>query len=221
MSRRKSPSGKVVAFDRMRYSSAYRFWIHAIQPESAVQGSLQSDDSFLCEPEAKSKEIILETVENGKYVTVEYTGKLGNGDVFDSSEGRQPLEVHMGAGEMIKGFESQLLGMAVNDKKVFTISPEDAYGQKNPSLTQSVPRAEVPPQMEVQVGMVIGLMTQQGERIPARITELTDENIILDLNHPLAGESLTFEIEVVGISDEPTQECGDCCSCGHSDGCGD
>jgi peptidylprolyl isomerase len=167
----------------------------------------------LCEPEAKPKEIILETVENGKYVSVEYTGKLGNGDVFDSSEGRQPLEVHMGAGEMIKGFESQLLGMAVNEKKVFTISPEEAYGQKNPEMMQSIPRAEVPPQMEVQIGMVIGLMTPQGERIPARIVQMDDEQLTLDLNHPLAGESLTFEIEVVGISNEPTQECGSSCDC--------
>ena len=187
--------------------------MHAIQTDNAFWGSLRNDGSFLCEPEAKSKEIILEIVENGKYVAVEYTGKLGNGEVFDSSEGRQPLEVHMGAGEMIKGFESQLLGMAVNEKKVFTISPEDAYGPRNPEMMQSVPRSEVPPQMDVQIGMVIGLMTSQGERIPARIVKLDDEQLTLDLNHPLAGETLTFEIEVIGISNEPTQECGGSCDC--------
>jgi peptidylprolyl isomerase len=167
----------------------------------------------LCEPEAKPKEIILEKVENGLYVSVEYTGKLGNGEVFDSSTGRQPLEVHMGAGEMIAGFESQLLGMAMNEKKVFTISPDDAYGQKNPELMRSIPRSQVPPQMEVEVGMVIALSTPQGERMPARIVELDDKEMTLDLNHPLAGESLTFEIEVVGISNEPTQECGGSCDC--------
>jgi peptidylprolyl isomerase len=157
----------------------------------------------------------LETVENGLYVSVEYTGKLANGEVFDSSEGRQPLEVHMGAGEMIKGFESQLIGMAVNEKKVFTISPEDAYGPKRPDLTRSISRSEVPPKMNVQVGMVIGLMTPQGERVPARIVQLDGDQLTIDLNHPLAGESLTFEIEVVGITDTPTQECGDCsCDCG-------
>jgi peptidylprolyl isomerase len=157
----------------------------------------------------------LETVENGLYVSVEYTGKLANGEVFDSSEGRQPLEVHIGAGEMIKGFESQLMGMAVNEKKVFTISPEDAYGPQRPDLTRSISRSEVPPKMDVQVGMVIGLMTPQGERVPARIVQLDDSQMTIDLNHPLAGESLTFEIEVVGISDTPTQECGDCdCDCG-------
>jgi peptidylprolyl isomerase len=175
----------------------------------------------LREPKAKPKEIILEKVENGKYVSVEYTGKLGNGEVFDSSEGRQPLEVHMGAGEMINGFESQLLGMSVNDKKVFTLSPEDAYGQKNPDMMKSIPRSEVPPKMDVQIGMVIGLMTQQGERIPARIVKLDDETLTLDLNHPLAGESLTFEIEVVGISDTSTQECGGSCDCCSGSSCGD
>jgi len=162
----------------------------------------------------------LEIVENGNYVSVAYTGKLGNGEVFDSSDGRQPLEVHMGAGEMIKGFEVQLLGMALNEKKVFTISPEDAYGPKNASLTQLVPRASVPPQIDPQIGMVIGLMTPQGERVPARIIRMDDQQITLDLNHPLAGESLTFEIEVVGISDTPTEECSDCSECGCSGSCG-
>jgi peptidylprolyl isomerase len=176
----------------------------------------------LCEPEEKQKEIILEKVEDGHYVSVEYTGKLTNGDVFDSSEGRQPLEVHMGAGEMIKGFEAQLIGMCINDKKVFTILPEEAYGTKNPELTRTIPRSEVPPEMELELGMTIGLVTPQGERMPARIIQLDDSQLTIDLNHPLAGESLTFEIEVVGISNTPTQECGDCsCECGCSSDCGD
>jgi len=174
---------------------------------------------FLREPEAKQKEIILDIVENGKYVSVAYTGKLGNGEVFDSSEGRTPLEVQIGAGDVIKGFEAALMGMALNEKKVFTIPPEDAYGTKKPNLKQIVPRASVPPQMDPQVGMMIGLMTPQGERVPARIAQVDDQQITLDLNHPLAGEALTFEIEVVGISDTPTQECSDCSSCGCSDGC--
>jgi peptidylprolyl isomerase len=173
----------------------------------------------LREPEAKLKEIILEKVENGNYVSVEYTGTLGTGEVFDSSQGRQPLEVHMGAGQMIKGFEVQLMGMALNEKKVFTLQPEDAYGTKSAELTQSIPRSEIPSDMDVQVGMILGLITPQGNQVPARIVQLDDESLTMDLNHPLAGESLTFEIEVVGISDTPTQESRDChsgcdCSCG-------
>jgi len=159
----------------------------------------------------------LEKVENGNYISVEYTGTLSSGEVFDSSVGRQPLEVHMGAGQMIGGFEAQLLGMALNERKVFTIPPEDAYGPKNAELIQSIPRSEVPPKMDVQIGMTIGLVTPDGHRVPARVVQVDDGELRLDLNHPLAGESLTFEIEVVGISNTPTQEsmsCHEGCNCG-------
>jgi peptidylprolyl isomerase len=160
----------------------------------------------------------LEKVENGTYTSVEYTGTLGSGQVFDSSNGRQPLEVHMGAGQMIKGFEAQLMGMALNEKKVFTLSPEDAYGSRNAELMQSIPRSEIPPDMDVKVGMIVGFITPEGDQVPARIIQIDEEQLIVDLNHPLAGESLTFEIEVVGISDTPTQESASChsgcdCSC--------
>jgi len=158
----------------------------------------------------------LEKVENGTYISVEYTGTLGNGQVFDSSKGRQPLEIHMGAGEMIKGFEAQLMGMALNEKKMFTLSPEDAYGPRNADMMQSIPRSEVPPDMDAQVGMIVGLITSEGNQVPARIVGLDDEQLTMDLNHPLAGESLTFEIEVVGISSTPTQESTGChsgCEC--------
>lgn len=158
----------------------------------------------------------MERVENGTYVSVEYTGTLGNGDVFDSSNGRQPLEIQMGAGQLIRGFEAQLMGMALNEKKVFTLLPEDAYGERNDDLMQSMPRSEVPPDMELEIGMVVGLVTPEGNHVPARVVELDDENLTMDLNHPLAGESLTFDIEVVGISDTPTQEpegCPSGCDC--------
>ncbi len=162
----------------------------------------------------------MEKVEDGAYISVEYTGTLGDGQVFDSSHGRQPLEVHMGAGQMIKGFESQLMGMALNEKKVFTVPPENAYGPRNADLMQSIPRSEVPPEMDVQVGMIVGLITPEGNKVPARIVRLDDEHLTMDLNHPLAGESLTFEIEVVGISSTSTQESMSCsCGCECSGDC--
>jgi peptidylprolyl isomerase len=162
----------------------------------------------------------VEKVENGMFVSVDYKGSLENGEVFDTSQGRQPLEVQMGAGQLIKGFEKELMGMAVNDKKVFTLDPENAYGQRDENLTQSFARSEVPPEMNPQVGMTVGLHTPEGRQVPARITHVDDEKLTLDLNHPLAGESLTFEIEVVGISSTRTQSptgCGSGCSC--SSGC--
>ncbi len=162
----------------------------------------------------------MEKVENGMFVSVDYKGSLQNGEVFDTSHGRQPLEIQMGAGQLIKGFENELLGMAINEKKVFTLDPEDAYGQKDENLTQSFARSEVPPEMNPRVGMTVGLYTPEGRQVPAKITHVDDEKLTLDLNHPLAGESLTFEIEVVGISNTPTQtpmSCGSGCSC--SSGC--
>jgi peptidylprolyl isomerase len=162
----------------------------------------------------------VEKVENGIFVSVDYKGTLENGQVFDTSQGRQPLEIQMGAGQLIKGFETELMGMALNEKKVFTLTPEDAYGQRDESLTQSFPRSEVPPGMNPQVGMTIGLTTPEGRQVPAQIVHLDDDKLTMDLNHPLAGESLTFEIEVVGISTTSTQPpmaCGSGCDC--SSGC--
>jgi peptidylprolyl isomerase len=158
----------------------------------------------------------VEKVENGTFVSVDYKGSLQNGEVFDTSHGSQPLEIQMGAGQLIKGFEKELLGMAVNEKKVFTIEPEEAYGQRDENLTQSFARADVPPELNPRKGMTVGVRTPEGHQVPARITHVDDEKLTLDLNHPLAGETLTFEIEVKGISSTPTRSpsaCGSGCSC--------
>lgn len=158
----------------------------------------------------------MDKVKNGLYVSVDYRGTLQNGDVFDDSHGRQPLEVHMGVGQLIAGFENQLMGMALNDKKSFTLDPEDAYGPRDESLTRDFARADLPAEMEPRVGMMIALQSPEGQQMPAKITHLDDEKLSVDLNHPLAGESLTFEIEVVGISESPTRShagCGSGCAC--------
>ena len=158
----------------------------------------------------------MEKVENGLYVSVDYKGTLQNGEVFDSSHGRQPLEVQMGVGQLIAGFENELMGMALNDKKVFTLDPENAYGQRDESLMRDFARADLPPEMEPKVGMMLALQSPEGQQMPAKITHLDDEKLSVDLNHPLAGESLTFEIEVVGISDSSTQPHAGCdsgCNC--------
>ncbi|HDI58957.1 MAG TPA: peptidylprolyl isomerase [Desulfobacteraceae bacterium] len=161
----------------------------------------------------------MEQVENGVFVSVEYTGTLSNGEVFDTSRDRQPLEVHMGAGRMIPGFEKALLGMTLNEKKTFTLEAEEAYGSRDDRLMREFPRSSAPPGAVPEVGQLVGLQTPDGQQIPAKIVKVDDQNITLDMNHPLAGESLTFEVEVVGISDTPTQlpeACGDggcdCCS---------
>lgn len=165
----------------------------------------------------------MEKVESGLYVSVDYRGTLQNGEVFDSSQGGQPLEVQMGVGRLIEGFERELMGMSLNQKKTFTLDPDEAYGHRDESLTREFPREDFPPEMEPRVGMTIALQTPEGRQMPGQISYLDEEKLSVDLNHPLAGESLTFDIEVVGISQTPTQErercgCGSGCDCS-SGGC--
>jgi peptidylprolyl isomerase len=162
----------------------------------------------------------MEKVASGLFVSVVYTGMLDNGEVFDSSEGRPPLEVQMGSGDVIPGFEAALMGMTLNETKTFTLSPEEAYGHRDESRMHDFPNSDIPPGMEPEVGQVLMLNTPGGQQIPARVERIDQEKVTFDLNHPLAGQSLTFEIEVVGIHDSATQPhpgCGSHCSSG---GCG-
>ncbi len=159
----------------------------------------------------------MEKVETGKFVSVHYKGTLENGEVFDTSEGRHPLEVQIGAGQIIAGFEKALMDMSLNEKKVFTLDPNEAYGQKDESLSHSFDRADIPAEMNIEVGQTVALSSPQGQQIPAQVIEADDKKVVVDLNHPLAGETLTFDIEVVGISSTQTQDsqegCGTGCQC--------
>ena len=157
----------------------------------------------------------METVSNGLFVSVDYTGTLENGEIFDTSKGRQPLEIQMGAGQLISGFESALMGMALNESKVFTLKPEDAYGHRDDKQTYTFQRSELPANMNPEEGQVIGLTNSDGQQFPAYITKVDDDQVTVDLNHPLAGEKLTFDIKVVGISETRTQPVGCGCGCDH------
>lgn len=156
----------------------------------------------------------MRTVENGNYVKVHYTGKYDNGEVFDSSNGCQPLEVHVGASEVISGFENALLGMAPNEKKQFVLVPSDAYGDRDENLQRSFQLSDFPEDFCPEVGQVIVLQDQSHGHFPATVKSLEKESVILDLNHPLAGRTLVFDVEVVDIHDKPTaSSCGCGCSC--------
>jgi peptidylprolyl isomerase len=168
----------------------------------------------------------MQKVANGLFVSVHYKGTLDSGEVFDSSEGRTPLEVQMGAGQLIKGFEAALADMALNEKKTFRLEPEEAYGPRDDKRMHSFARSDVPPEMNPQVGQAIALTTPDGRQVPARIAAVDDAQVTVDLNHPLAGQALTFAIEVVGISPTATQShagCGGGCQCNEDkdkSGCG-
>ncbi|WP_282049938.1 FKBP-type peptidyl-prolyl cis-trans isomerase [Maribacter aquivivus] len=132
-------------------------------------------------------------------VKVHYTGKLSNGQIFDSSVDREPLEVKLGQGSLIPGFEKGLLDMEAKDKKTIVIAKEDAYGEKQKELFQTVPKSELPQEMEPKVDMALMATNADGSERQLRVAEVNENDIVVDANHPLAGEDLTFELELVEV----------------------
>jgi peptidylprolyl isomerase len=135
-------------------------------------------------------------VTKGQCVKVHYRGTLKDGTEFDTSAGREPLEFTLGEGQVIPGFEEAVEGMELGDKKTVVIPPDDAYGKRFDEAVQTVPRNIFPE--EPQVGEIVSLMTQEGQEVMATVAGLAEDEVTLDFNHPLAGEELTFEPELVG-----------------------
>ncbi len=134
----------------------------------------------------------------GNTIKVHYTGTLDDGTQFDSSAGREPLELTLGEGQVIPGFEKGLEGMAVGEKKTVHIPAEEAYGKHHPELVQEVPRDRIPEEIELEVGVQLQAQGPSGAFVVV-VTDLNDEVATLDGNHPLAGEALNFELELVEI----------------------
>lgn len=138
-------------------------------------------------------------VKKGDKVKVEYTGTLDDGTVFDSSKGRDPLEFEVGSGQVIKGFDSAVVGMNKGEEKEVKIKAEDAYGNHNPQLVKKVPKENLPKTQDPKVGMFLMLNLPDGQQFPAMISEVADKEVTIDLNHPLAGKNLNFKIKVVEV----------------------
>ncbi|APY00950.1 FKBP-type peptidyl-prolyl cis-trans isomerase 2 [Lacinutrix venerupis] len=132
-------------------------------------------------------------------VKVHYTGKLKDGQVFDSSEGREPLEFTLGKGMLIPGFENAVIEMKVNDKKTVNIPVNEAYGEVNPDLFHNVEKAMLPAEVKPEVGLGLVSKDPQGNEHQFRIAEVNEDHIIVDGNHPLAGKELVFDLELVEI----------------------
>ncbi len=145
------------------------------------------------------KEIDVMTIEAGNQVSVHYTGTFEDGEVFDSSQGRDPLTFEVGAGQMIQGFDQAVLGMKEGESKKITLVPEEAYGPRNEELLVDIPSANFPEDMKLEVGMMLQLTNQQGQPVPATVAEIGDENVKMDVNHPMAGKTLNFDIEIVEV----------------------
>jgi peptidylprolyl isomerase len=136
---------------------------------------------------------------NGDTVKVHYTGKLEDGEVFDTSKDREPLEFTIGGGSVIPGFENGIIGMEIGSKKVVTIPPEDAYGKKHEELILKVNKSEFPENITPALGMELQLRYKDKTSVRAVVTDIMKENVTLDANHPLAEKTLIFDIELVEI----------------------
>jgi len=138
-------------------------------------------------------------VQKGDTVRVHYHGKLTNGETFDSSEGREPLEFQVGAGMMIKGFDDAVLGMETGDKKTVNIPAADAYGEYDEELLIEFPLDRFPKEMKPEVGMQLSMSNGEGQQFPVTIAGLKDDMVVLDRNHFLAGKELVFDITLTEI----------------------
>jgi peptidylprolyl isomerase len=140
-----------------------------------------------------------ESIKEGDMVKIDYTGSFDDGEVFDSSDKHgAPLEFKVCGGQVIKGFDDAVVGMKKDEEKTFRIEPKDAYGDHNPDLIKKMPKDKLPPQ--VKKGSMLMMQLPNGTQLPVQVTDVADDFVSIDLNHPLAGKSLNFKIKVVGIN---------------------
>ena len=141
------------------------------------------------------------TAQTGNRVRVHYTGRLDDGEVFDSSEGGTPLAFTIGNGQVIPGFEKGVIGMAAGDTRTVHIPCADAYGEHHADGVMRVPRDEFPPDMPLEVGSSVQGQQSSGQVVSFTIMAVTDAEVTLDANHPLAGKDLTFDLRLVSIEE--------------------
>jgi FKBP-type peptidyl-prolyl cis-trans isomerase 2 len=141
----------------------------------------------------------MQQVKKGDKVKVHYHGKLTSGEIFDTSSGRDPLEFEVGSGSVIKGFDDGVAGMRVGEKKTINIPLDEAYGPRSEDMLIEFPKDRLPQDMKLEKGMELTMSNGAGHNIPVVLTEVKDDCVILDANHPLAGEDLIFDIELVEI----------------------
>ena len=135
----------------------------------------------------------------GDKVSFHYKGTLDDGSVFDSSEGRDPLEFELGSGQIIPGLDRALDGMATGEQKTVTIPAAEAYGDYNADARQAVPREQIPSDIPLDPGTMLQMQTPDGRQVPVQVAEVSETEVTLDANHPLAGKDLTFAVEVVSV----------------------
>lgn len=135
----------------------------------------------------------------GDTVRIHYTGTLDDGSVFDSSDGREPLEFKLGSGQIIPGLDQAVTGMQAGEQKTVTIPHDQAYGPWQPQGRQEIPRDKIPDHIPLDPGTQLQMQTPDGKAVPVTVAEANDTTVVLDANHPLAGKDLTFAFELVAI----------------------
>ena len=139
-------------------------------------------------------------VKAGDTVSIHYTGTLNDGSVFDSSDGREPLQFTVGTGQIISGLDKAIPGMVIGDEKTVNVPADEAYGQKDPNALQPVPRDQFPADIPLEVGVQLQVQTPNGQVMSVSIAEVGEDAVVLDANHPLAGKDLTFAIKLISIN---------------------
>jgi FKBP-type peptidyl-prolyl cis-trans isomerase 2 len=138
------------------------------------------------------------SIQDGRKVSFDYTLTV-EGEVFETTKGKEPLEYIHGQGQIIPGLERELAGLVVGEEKAVTVTPDEAYGQVDPEAFQEIPKSSLPEDLVPEVGMVLAMRTPQGQSIPVRISQVNEDSVVLDLNHPLAGKTLNFKVKIVSI----------------------
>jgi peptidylprolyl isomerase len=145
------------------------------------------------------KQEIMQQAKKGDTVKVHYHGKLTNGETFDSSAGREPLEFEVGGGMVIKGFDQGVMGMEVGEKKTINIPVDEAYGPRSEEMIIEFPKERFPAELQIEEGAQLMMSNESGQNFPVLVAEIKEDSVMLDANHPLAGEELVFDLELVEI----------------------
>ena len=145
-------------------------------------------------------------IKDNLVVSLDYTLRLGNGEILDTSNGQEPLDFVQGQGQIIPGLEQELYGMAIGEEKDVVVEPENGYGLKDPNAFQLVPRNAFPPDAPLKPGLSLQMQNRSGHVFPATVAQIQPDGVLLDFNHPLAGETLHFHVQVVGLREATPEE---------------
>jgi len=174
------------------------------------------------------------TISDGMVICLDYTLRLeGEDDVVDTSDGREPLQFVAGQGQIIPGLEKALMGMTIGEEKQVLVQPADGYGEMNSDLFETLERSAFPADFALELGMGLRMRTETGRTVIAYVHEMSEDKVVMNLNHPLAGKTLQFDVRIADAREATDEDlvgsscgsCGSCDSCGDggcgNDGCGD